>query len=77
MAKKTLAVVFNSKPIQIREGSTTLDVAGQTKDVGADFIWIFAGARYPSRFWRGWVLPSDAKISAAPPRRKPRPGIRS
>ncbi len=53
MAKKTLTVVFNSKPTSIHEKSATLDVGGDTKDVAADFIWIFAGGTMPKPFLEG------------------------
>lgn len=53
VAKGTLAVVFNSRPVEIRAGSATLEVDGQRQEVAADFIWIFAGGTLPKAFLEG------------------------
>ncbi len=53
IAAKSLTVVFNSKPTEIREGSAILDVQGQPKQVAADYVWIFAGGTLPKTFLEG------------------------
>jgi thioredoxin reductase len=62
-----LAVIFDSIPVEIREGSVLLDVAGSVKSVPNDFVWIFAGGTAPDDFLRkiGIVFgPRDLTVDA-------------
>jgi thioredoxin reductase len=43
-------VVFNSSPVDIREGSVILDVKGAQHEIVNDFVWIFAGGTPPNDF---------------------------
>jgi thioredoxin reductase len=45
-----LDVLFNSMPTEFREGSVSIDVSGETKEIQNDFVWIFAGGTPPSDF---------------------------
>ncbi len=50
MAKKKLSVIFNSGPVEFKEGSVVLDVSGELKEIPNDFAWIFAGGVPPNDF---------------------------
>lgn len=52
MAKKKLTVVFNSNPVEFKEGSVLLEVAGEVKEIPNDYVWIFAGGVPPNEFLR-------------------------
>jgi putative YpdA family bacillithiol system oxidoreductase len=43
-------VLFNSKPLEIKPDSVTLDVNGQRQELANDFVWIFAGGTPPYDF---------------------------
>ena len=43
-------VLFQSTPLEFRKDSVLLDVAGQTRELPNDFVWIFAGGEPPSAF---------------------------
>jgi thioredoxin reductase/Pyruvate/2-oxoacid:ferredoxin oxidoreductase delta subunit len=45
-----LKVVFNSQPVEIRERSLLLDVAGQVREMANDYVWVFAGGIPPNEF---------------------------
>ena len=45
-----LKVVFNSQPVEIREKSILLDIAGQVRELPNDYVWVFAGGTPPSEF---------------------------
>ncbi|HET7295848.1 MAG TPA: NAD(P)-binding domain-containing protein [Gemmatimonadales bacterium] len=45
-----LKVVFNSQPVEIREKSLLLDVAGQVREIPNDYVWVFAGGTPPNEF---------------------------
>ncbi len=45
-----LKVVFNSQPVEIREKSLLLDVAGQVREIANDYVWVFAGGMPPNEF---------------------------
>lgn len=47
---RKLDVLFNSMPKEFRSGSVLIDVAGQTRELPNDFVWIFAGGTSPSDF---------------------------
>ena len=45
-----LKVVFNSQPVEIREKSVLLDVAGKVLEIQNDYVWVFAGGTPPTEF---------------------------
>ncbi len=45
-----LHVVFNSQPVEIREQSVILDMAGQVRELPNDYVWVFAGGTPPNEF---------------------------
>jgi thioredoxin reductase (NADPH) len=45
-----LQVVFNSQPVEIREKSVLLEVAGQVREIANDYVWVFAGGTPPNEF---------------------------
>ncbi len=45
-----VSVVLNSKPVEVRQDSVTLDVAGVPQEIPNDFVWIFAGGIPPNDF---------------------------
>ena len=36
-------VLFNSTPVEIKEGSVVLDAAGELREIPNDYVWVFAG----------------------------------
>jgi thioredoxin reductase/Pyruvate/2-oxoacid:ferredoxin oxidoreductase delta subunit len=48
--KGKLSVLFNSNPLEFKEQSVVLDVAGETREIPNDFVWIFAGGTPPNAF---------------------------
>ncbi len=45
-----IRVLFNSNPVEIREGSVLLDVQGTPLEMPNDFVWVFAGGTPPRDF---------------------------
>src|SRR6267378_1235842 len=45
-----LTVIFNSQPVEIREKSLLMDVAGQVREIPNDYVWVFAGGTPPNEF---------------------------
>ncbi|HYL22690.1 MAG TPA: NAD(P)-binding domain-containing protein [Gemmatimonadales bacterium] len=45
-----LEVVFNSQPVEIRERSVLLDVAGTVRELPNEYVWVFAGGTPPNEF---------------------------
>jgi putative YpdA family bacillithiol system oxidoreductase len=45
-----LNVVFNSQPLEIRDKSVVLQVAGGKRELPNDYVWIFAGGTPPNAF---------------------------
>ena len=43
-------VLFNSKPIEFKEQSVLIEVAGEQREIPNDFVWIFAGGTPPNEF---------------------------
>jgi thioredoxin reductase (NADPH) len=43
-------VVMNSRPVEFRQDSITLDVAGVVEEIPNDYVWIFAGGIPPNDF---------------------------
>jgi thioredoxin reductase/ferredoxin len=48
--KGKLTVLFDSSPIEFRQGSVILDVSGKQQDIPNDYVWIFAGGEPPTAF---------------------------
>lgn len=42
--------LFNSMPVEFREGSVMIDCGGEKREFANDFVWIFAGGIPPSDF---------------------------
>ncbi len=45
-----LKIVFNSIPVEFKEKSVMLEVAGTVSEIPNDFVWIFAGGEPPTAF---------------------------
>jgi thioredoxin reductase/Pyruvate/2-oxoacid:ferredoxin oxidoreductase delta subunit len=45
-----LTVIFNSQPVEIRERSVVLDVAGAKREIPNDYVWVLAGNLPPNDF---------------------------
>jgi thioredoxin reductase len=45
-----LQVIFNSMPVEFKEGSVILEVAGEVREMPNDYVWIFAGGIAPNEF---------------------------
>jgi len=43
-------VLFNSSPVEIRQESVLIEVAGQVQEIANDYVWIFAGGTPPFDF---------------------------
>jgi thioredoxin reductase/Pyruvate/2-oxoacid:ferredoxin oxidoreductase delta subunit len=50
MRSGKVEVLFGSTPLEFRTASAILDVAGQSREIPNDFVWIFAGGEPPSAF---------------------------
>jgi thioredoxin reductase/Pyruvate/2-oxoacid:ferredoxin oxidoreductase delta subunit len=50
IASYKIEVLFNSIPIEFREGSALIEAGGQVRELPNDFVWIFAGGTPPSEF---------------------------
>jgi thioredoxin reductase (NADPH) len=50
MKSGKVRVLFNSNPVEFKEQSVLLDVAGQQEELPNDFVWIFAGGTPPNDF---------------------------
>ncbi len=50
MQSGRIGVLFNSMPIEFREGSVLVEVEGSIRQIPNDFVWIFAGGIPPSDF---------------------------
>lgn len=48
--KGKVNVVFNSSPVEIREGAVVLDVNGESREIANDYVWVFAGGTPPNDF---------------------------
>ena len=70
-----LDVLFNSIPTEFREGSVSIEVAGEILELPNDFVWIFAGGTPPSDFLKaaGVAFGSTSSSGSEPPstNRKP------
>jgi thioredoxin reductase/ferredoxin len=45
-----LTVALNSLPVEIRDGSVLLDVAGSRREIPNDYVWVLAGSLPPNDF---------------------------
>ena len=43
-------MLFNSMPVEFREGSVLIEVNGEVRELPNEFVWIFAGGTPPSEF---------------------------
>lgn len=50
MRSGRVSVLFNSIPVEFREGSVVIDAGGDVREIANDFVWIFAGGIPPSDF---------------------------
>jgi thioredoxin reductase (NADPH) len=50
MKSRKLRVLFGSQPVEVREKSVVIDVAGTTTEIPNDWMWVFAGGEPPSAF---------------------------
>jgi thioredoxin reductase/Pyruvate/2-oxoacid:ferredoxin oxidoreductase delta subunit len=50
MKSGKVEVLFNSNPLEFKEGSVILDVQGQQRELPNDYVWIFAGGTPPNEF---------------------------
>ena len=50
ISKGKLSVMFNSEPVEFREGSAILERDGQVAEIPNDYVWIFAGGEPPTAF---------------------------
>ena len=45
-----IEVLFESNPLEFKSNSVILEVAGHSREIANDFVWIFAGGEPPSAF---------------------------
>ena len=50
MQKGKVNVIFNSLPVEFKQGSVILDVNGKSQEILNDFVWIFADGEPPTAF---------------------------
>ena len=50
MKSGKVEVLFNANPIEIKEQSVMIDVAGTTREIPNDYVWVFAGGTPPNDF---------------------------
>jgi thioredoxin reductase len=43
-------VIFNSQPLEILPNAVRLEVAGATREIANDWVWVFAGGTPPNEF---------------------------
>jgi thioredoxin reductase (NADPH) len=48
--KGKVNAIFNSMPVEFKQGSVILDVNGKSEEIPNDFVWIFAGGEPPTAF---------------------------
>ena len=48
--KRKVNAVFNSTPVEVKQGAVVLEVKGQREEISNDFVWIFAGGTPPNTF---------------------------
>jgi len=50
MKTRKVRVLFSSQPVEVREKSVLVDVAGTPTEIPNDWMWVFAGGEPPSAF---------------------------
>jgi Thioredoxin reductase len=62
IAGRKINVVFNSIPIEFREGSVLIEAEGEVRELPNDLVWIFAGGIPPTDFLKaaGVVFGADS-----------------
>ncbi len=50
MRKGRLQVIFNSQPVEIREGNVILEIPGGRRELPNDYVFVFAGGTPPNAF---------------------------
>lgn len=50
MRRRQLDVLFSSNPVEVRSETVVLEVRGQRREIGNDYVWVFAGGTPPSAF---------------------------
>ena len=50
ISKGELTVLYRSMPVEIKEGSVVIDVAGAVQEIPNDYVWVFAGGTPPNDF---------------------------
>lgn len=50
MRKGKVKVIFNSAPVEFKENSVIMEIAGKQEEMPNDFVWIFAGGEPPTAF---------------------------
>jgi putative YpdA family bacillithiol system oxidoreductase len=50
ISKGKLTVLYRSMPVEVKEGSVVIDVAGTVQEIPNDFVWVFAGGTPPNDF---------------------------
>ena len=43
-------MLFSSQPVEVREKSVLIDVAGTMTEIPNDWMWVFAGGEPPNAF---------------------------
>ncbi len=43
-------LLFNSNPLEVKESSVVIDVAGEIREIPNDYVWVFAGGVPPNAF---------------------------
>jgi thioredoxin reductase len=65
-------VLFNSSPTEFREGSVSIEVGGEVRDLPNDFVWIFAGGIPPTDFLKACGIAFGG--ASVPEHNPPEPG---
>ncbi len=50
ISKGKLTVLYRSMPVEVKEESVVIDVAGTVQELPNDFVWVFAGGTPPNDF---------------------------
>ena len=50
MRTRKVRVLFSSQPVEVREKSVLVDVAGTITEMPNDWMWVFAGGEPPNAF---------------------------
>lgn len=48
--RRRLELLLQSRPVEVREASVVLDVAGERRELPNDYMWVFAGGTPPGAF---------------------------